>query len=449
LHIAVWQSNLAVRTFGIRRMFFCAFALCVLIGAAVAEEPPQAMPAGLRQISSKHLLLTTDLAPNEEIDALPGYFDQAFDQWCAYFGVDPAKHANWQARGHLIRSRERFLAAGLLPADIPLRTGYALGDVLWLLDQTSVYYRRHLLLHEGTHAFMHTILKGVGPPWYAEGMAELMATHQLDQGKLTLNVFPSHREDVSKWGRIEIVQTGFANRKAMTLAKVFAYGPQAHSKNDPYGWCWAAAAFFDGHPRYQARFRQLPAAVTEPDFNQHLQKVFADDWAQVTEDWQLFVANVDYGYDFARMEIDRTPGQPLPPTTPTKFKVAADRGWQNTGLAVAAGQKYQLRAEGRYQVADVGGKWISEPGGITIRYHHGQPLGLVMAAVRADQPAAGEASGLIKPIVVGLGTTLEPKRAGTLYLRINDSAGERADNLGGVDVEVNAASEDRQAKASN
>ena len=25
------------------------------------------------------------------------------------------------------------------------------------------------------------------------------------------------------------------------------------------------------------------------------------------EDWQLFVANLDYGYDFARMEVDPTP----------------------------------------------------------------------------------------------------------------------------------------------
>jgi hypothetical protein len=37
---------------------------------------------------------------------------------------------------------------------------------------------------------------------------------------------------------------------------------------------------------------------------------------------------------------------------------------------------------------------------------------------------------------VGLGTTLVVERPGTLYLRINDSAGSLADNRGSATVEI-------------
>jgi len=37
---------------------------------------------------------------------------------------------------------------------------------------------------------------------------------------------------------------------------------------------------------------------------------------------------------------------------------------------------------------------------------------------------------------VGLGATLTPQQAGTLYLRINDSAAELDDNAGSLTVEI-------------
>ena len=48
-----------------------------------------------------------------------------------------------------------------------------MGAELWLHDQPTAYYRRHLLLHEGTHVFMASFLGGCGPGWYMEGTAEL------------------------------------------------------------------------------------------------------------------------------------------------------------------------------------------------------------------------------------------------------------------------------------
>ena len=96
-----------------------AAASCRGRACSIAAEPPRALPsAGIREVTSRHLTLVhRSCRPSAEIDALPGYFDQAFPQWCAYFGVDAAQHADWHVRGYLMRSRERFAAAGLLPAD--------------------------------------------------------------------------------------------------------------------------------------------------------------------------------------------------------------------------------------------------------------------------------------------------------------------------------------------
>jgi hypothetical protein len=45
-------------------------------------------------------------------------------------------------------------------------------------------------------------------------------------------------------------------------------------------------------------------------------------------------------------------------------------------------------------------------------------------------------SSLLSPIEVGLGAELTPAETGTLYLRINDSPAELADNAGGLQVQV-------------
>ena len=45
-----------------------------------------------------------------------------------------------------------------------LANGVTLGSDMWLHDQPTDYYRRHLLLHEGTHAFMIAFLGGITFP---------------------------------------------------------------------------------------------------------------------------------------------------------------------------------------------------------------------------------------------------------------------------------------------
>jgi len=402
-------------------------------------DEARAAALGIRKLTGKRLTLFTDLASDEEIDALPQVFDQAFPQWCEYFSIDPSDHPEWNVTGFLIGDQEAFQQAGLMPESLPpFEHGFSWNYDLWLYEQPSAYYRRHLLLHEGTHSFMNTILRGCGPPWYMEGMAELLGTHLWQEGRLTLNYMPARREDVPMWGRIKIIKDDYAANRAKSFQGVLDYSPRAHLRTEPYAWCWAAAAFLDGDPRYRERFRQLSRLVLEADFNARFRRLMGDDWDALAEQWQVFVADIEYGYDVARAAVDLTPGQPLAEAG-ASIRVEAARGWQNSGLRVEGGVTYRLRASGRYQVAQQPQIWWCEPGGVSIRYYKGRPLGMLLAAVCASPARPEEPSGLLRPSAVGLGATLKPTQSGTLFLRINDSGAELADNAGTLTVHVKAA----------
>jgi hypothetical protein len=425
----------------------------------LAIDDAKAVAEGIRKIPGKRLTLYTDLT-GAEIDQLPTLFDQAFPQWCAYFGVKPNDRPDWHMTGCLMKDKARFAAAGLLPDDLPpFDHGYSKGDLLWINEQPSDYYRRHLLLHEGVHGFMNTVLGHCGPLWYMEGIAEYLATHRWTDGRLTLGYMPRSREEAPMWGRVRLIQDAVAERRALPLNSVLDFIPTAHRENELYAWCWAAATLLDRHPRYQERFRQLKEFVRRPDsFNDQFRRRFESDWQELCEEWQLMGANLEYGYDVPRSAVDFSPAtiSPLPTNLrsapregpgvraadessvrkDSSITIAADRGWQNSGLRLEAGVKYRLTATGRYQLAKSPKTWWSEPNGVSIRYYRGRPLGILLAAVRPDHPPSDSTSALLKPTVVGLGTTLSPTETGTLFLKINDSAGELGDNAGELKVQV-------------
>lgn len=393
---------------------------------------------GIRKLASEHLTLYTDLPLDDEITALPEAFDQAYPQWRNYFGLADENERPWRVMGRLMKDEAKFRAAGLLPAELPQFVyGYARNDEIWWREQPSAYYRRHLMLHEGTHSFMYANFGSCGPPWYMEGMAELLGTHSFVDGKLTLDVFPKNRDDVPYWGRVKIIRDAIKAGQPLSLDEVLNLEPGLQSPVAHYGWCWATTAFLDGHPRYRERFRRLPAEVRKPDFNGRLRTVFAEDWSDLNEEWQCFVLELDYGYDLARNAIEFAAGEPLA-AGGQRVNIEAARGWQSSGIRLEAGKKYSLKAGGRYQLAAGPPVWWCEPNGVTIRYHAGRPLGMLLAAVHPDPYDPAIVSSLLSPIEIGLGAELTPDETGTLYLRINDSPAELADNAGSLAVEVTA-----------
>jgi len=406
----------------------------------VQVDDQAAAAAGIRRLEGRHLLLYTDLPASEATDRLPAVFDQAIGQWCDYFGVPPEKASDWRATGFLIHDRDLFRRLGLLPADLPpFQHGFCRNTDFWIYEKPSDYYNRHQVLHEGTHSFMNSFLGACGPPWFMEGTAELLATHRLVDGQLKLNQAPRRREDVPLWGRIKRINLAIAAGRWRTLRQVLGYRFDAYLDMEPYAWSWAAALFLDRHPDYGDRFRRLSKRVLQPDVTEQFIAAVGDDWPALEQQWRVFIAELEYGCDPTRMFVDATPGKPFGPAG-ARVEVAADRGWQNSGLRLERGKTYELRAEGRYQVADKPKIWWCEPGGVTIRYYRSRPLGMLLAMVLPDA-AAGQPDppGVPPPpVAVGLGTTLVPEQPGTLYFKINESSGELGDNRGGLSVEIRA-----------
>ena len=79
--------------------------------------------------------------------------------------------------------------------------------------------------------------------------------------------------------------------------------------------------------------------------------------------------------------------------------------------------------------------WTSQPGGITLRYHRGRPLGQLLACVvpNAFDPRAK----LLKPLEIrpiAGETTLNIPHYSWLVLRVNDAPGQLGDNTGRYEV---------------
>lgn len=401
---------------------------------------------GFRVLEGAHITLVTDLPPSPGVDELPKVVDAAVPLLAQRFGIAEARLRDWRVLAMVLSDRQKFAAAGLMPRDHQeFPYGLSIGYELWVADQPSDYYRRHLLLHELTHSFMATQLGGCGPGWYMEGMAELLGTHRWDpqRAELELGVMPDDRRQFAMWGRTKLVRQAVSDERLLPIAAVMQIDNSQILEVESYAWLWSLAKLLDTHPRYRDRFRRLQGLTLADDFNQQFADLMAPDRSNLETEWRLFASRLDYGYDIPRETIDFPAHQRdlRHPADSTRVEVAADRGWQSTGLVLEGGEAYQLTASGRYVMGaeEDGRPWIAEPGGITLDYYAGQPLGKLLAAVDERRPGNADAPAttvFLHPTPVGLSAKLSPPRTGLLYLRLNDSPASTADNRGSATVTV-------------
>jgi hypothetical protein len=99
------------------------------------------------------------------------------------------------------------------------------------------------------------------------------------------------------------------------------------------------------------------------------------------------------------------------------------------------GYSYRFTAGGRFQIAadPDGTPWPCEPGGVTIEYHDGRPLGMLLGALC---PTDGDPGNFATPVPIGAGGTLKPDEDSFLYLRVNDHPAKLKDNRGEVEVRI-------------
>ena len=396
---------------------------------------------GIHRYESNRLRLYTDIDPDIAV-ALPTLIDQLYPVWVDYFGELPEAEdgSEFQLTGYLMSEADPYIAAGLLPAEFrTLQHGQHRGLEFWMYDQPTDYYRRHLLIHEATHCFMTIVpSRQLQPLWYLEGMAELLGVHEFDDdGSATYSLMPRSSESVSGFGRVELIQQMIAEGRGLTVAGVNKLGvPEfSESRSEPYAWSWAFCRFLDSHPRYRGRFRELCYLRDGIDFVQGLDAAYHDDMSILWIEWELFISQIEYGHQIDRSAIDFQGGVPLAPGESVTLDIAADRGWQPSGVRVEAGRTYRISATGEITLADEPVPWVSTPRGVSIRYAHGRPIGKLLAGVISEQPPGDIGTcGLLHPIEVNEAVEFTPSEAGTLYLRINDYWSELDDNRGGYEA---------------
>jgi len=406
--------------------------------AARALDAERLNRLGLRVITGKHLTLVTDLPKSPAVDQLPDVASHAVRLLGEYFAVRGRKVDEWRVQAYLMVDATKFAAAGLMPPDehAEFPHGQSMGYEFWVHEQQSEYYRRALFLHELTHSFMSTHLGGCGPGWYMEAMAELMAGHAWDATarELRLRKLPQDRTAAPMWGRVPLVRMAKGPLTIDTILKIDNRRPLGV---ESYALVWSLAKFMDAHPAYRERFKRLPALVLRQDFNQRFRRAFRADWRQLNAEYQLFAATLEYGHDIPREAITFARGAELasqPQGAWRTVTISAAGGWQPSGAAVRKGTKYEFRTRGRYVIAKEadGTPWPCEADGVTLAYHGGRPVGQLLAAV--DAPG-----GFLQPLALGAQGQFVAPADGTLYLRVNDSPAQLADNEGSLRIAVRLA----------
>ena len=420
-----------------------AFAAVVytFLGGALASAQEKGSD-GFYHCSGKHLELVTDLPPGEELKRLPEVFDLAIPIWCEAFDVAEDAVADWKAIAYVMLDRGRFKSAGLIPPQVPeFPYGFQYGNLLFVSEQPSAYYRRHLVLHEGTHWFMSRHFKGNANPWIMEGMAEYIGTHSWDPSAahLSLSVLPQDKNEFPYWGRITRIQEDIDGGIAPSLETILQYDNTAHRRVEAYAWSWAAVTFMKEHPRTHEAFQEMLAQPHRPDDSQSrwLVKRLGKDWSRVREEWNSFVTDLDYGYRTSSGMLAIS-AQPKVLRDRASVKVSANRSWQASGIVVSGGMKVRITASDNLFVVRPGSMpWKSGAGGVTLEYFNGRPLGqLVMQQVAPRPPKPVGATERLEILTVGQELIWAAKETGELHFRVNESTGELVDNAGELDVEI-------------
>jgi hypothetical protein len=449
------------------------------MGSPIDIDPEQVSAAGIRQLRGKHLLLYTDIPERVDIDELTTVFDAAVPQWCRLLDVREVKTKPWCLVAFLIRDREKFQKTGLMPDDLPdFPTGFNRGFHFWVYEQPGNYYTRHLVLHEGTHAFMQWFLSGSGPAWYSEGMAEKIGLHRWHNQVLEINARLTSSQQCDYWGRPRFINEALQRNRGVRLDQVFDFGAINFKDVGSYAWSWAACEFLSRHPTAADEFRRLTkhAEDTSTAFSAKFKSWFTKaEWDELEQDWRLFVTELTYGTTSDRTSL--TAAQVREAAHGTEVSLRCDRSWQLVGRQVKDGEVLSLSATGEFTVMQVdparplrdqdfhfpdelqsilferessssteesesGGKNKNassvaavertkipcDAGGITLRYYRGNRLGMLMAAVLQEDQTLSD------PIPVGLDQSFTTNASGTLVFRINESPAQMHDNAGKLQI---------------
>lgn len=414
-----------------------------------AQPPPR--PSASRPLcdyKSKHLQVRTDLA-QDEADALFARLEQTLLFAARYWGREPRGQiecfvvedlANWEDT-ELPHRLARIIVFGVGGATVPRVVGT--GKRSRNTPAVFASSRPGIAEHEIIHAYCAQTFGTGGPEWYKEGMAEMVSRGSTRAagiqcpGDQIVSLRTGKRSSVH-----EIFGVGDTRKQLAAALKSMMEDPAHRGRHvsleawsqrdtdnvaqarDEYMRSWALCYMLLHNPNYSQRFRTMGSLALDTNQPSAFTAFFDPVQGEIAFEYKFLLDNMAAGYrvDLCRWDW-QTRFQPLAAGCSHRTRVAAARGFQASGLEVAAGQRYSFQADGRWSTM-TGGQDTDADGGAD---NSGRLVGVVMNAF-----------DLGTPFLLGTRSSFVAPTNGRLYLRCNDPWHELGDNDGQIVVSFRA-----------
>lgn len=378
-------------------------------------------PEAPREVRSRNFVLKTDLSPRSA-QILLDKLETMFSIVGKYYN---RRSLSQPIYCYVAEDLDRWgagiqeLAEGL--ESIRGKAGVTVAVRLGNLRRATVYScgDHSVVQHEAVHAFCHLGFGGVGPTWYAEGMAELGCYWR--PGDVGVNIDP-------------IVIRYLTTTRPMPLVEVVRPGQTTGDSWQAYAWRWALCYMMVNNPNYSQRFYRLGDLIMRPNTQVSFYSEFADVAAEVSFEYDQFVRHMGNGYQQELCSWDwKTKVNPVAGDRWRKCDVEARRGWQASGVKVEAGQSYEVMTQGQWAVGS--GETVSPNGDETGR-------GRLVAAVLVRVEGQGETPPkyeLSAEIPLGEQIRFNAPVTGHLVLRCQEALTQIGDNEGEIKVAIRNA----------
>ena len=357
-------------------------------------------PSKPRELRSAHFVLQTDLS-DRSANILLAKLETMFELISGYYHKQPKRPIEC----YIVRDLANWTTELDESAVEPIRNGLGITVVKQTSNQTkaTVYAcdDHAIAKHEAVHAFCVQTFGGLGPVWYAEGMAEL----------------GQYWRPVNKDVSIDpVVVSYLKNSPKQKLTDIVAAGQITGDSWQAYARRWAICHLLANNPNYAARFKTLGINLMTGQ-KDSLKAAFANQLKQMSFEYDLFLKNLGNGYRVDLCSWDwKTVAKKLPATGRLDCVIEARAGWQATGLLAEPGQGYSFACRGQWKIDD---RALLNADG------DGAGQGRLVGAWLADYQ-------LSQPFELGTrGTFVAPRKA-QLFVRCRDVWTSLGDNEGSV-----------------
>ena len=236
-------------------------------------------PSKPRELRSAHFVLQTDLSDRSG-NILLAKLETMFDLVSGYYRQQPRQPIEC----YIVRDLANWPTGLDETAAEQIREGSGLTVIQRLGTQTkAVVYAcddHAIAQHEAVHAFCAQTFGGIGPVWYAEGMAELGQYWR--PATVDVSIDP-------------VVVSYLKNSPAQKLTDIVAADQITGDSWQAYAWRWATCHLLANNPNYAARFKTLGVNLMTGQTDS-LEVAFENQLEQMSFEYDLFLKNLGNGY---------------------------------------------------------------------------------------------------------------------------------------------------------